>query len=200
MEQQLWLLLVICSVSLLEAYSTDNCTQIVPPNNCTKFDHNCSLCVLNEGCGYCQNYGQCVPGDSIGPNIKGYCCDVWSNSENSCLESVCSGHGSCDACSKLVYCNWCESSNLCMPGGIFGPYVNHSLCSDWRWAHCGGLSGDKVLFIGFSVTGVIIVLALGSCIIKNLVKKKSKYRAQRYTYDSLSDYYSATEGASEKRY
>eukprot|EP01130_Rhizamoeba_saxonica_P010278 TRINITY_DN4204_c0_g1_i2.p1 TRINITY_DN4204_c0_g1~~TRINITY_DN4204_c0_g1_i2.p1 ORF type:complete len:175 (-),score=9.82 TRINITY_DN4204_c0_g1_i2:45-569(-) len=138
MEQQLWLLLVICSVSLLEAYSTDNCTQIVPPNNCTKFDHNCSLCVLNEGCGYCQNYGQCVPGDSIGPNIKGYCCDVWSNSENSCLESVCSGHGSCDACSKLVYCNWCESSNLCMPGGIFGPYVNHSLCSDWRWAHCGG--------------------------------------------------------------
>lgn len=41
-----------------------------------------------KGCGYCNDFQQCLPTTGMGPAIKNCHCEVWMNEPRQCIEGI----------------------------------------------------------------------------------------------------------------
>jgi hypothetical protein len=167
------------AASLLRQEKNTTCPQD-PSNPCTAHNGNCSTCLAISGCGYCNDWRQCLPGDASGPVVSLHCeCSVWIKVPYQCQEGLCAEKGGCAECTRRTYCVWCDNLHRCISGGLFGPNGNAEIaasqCSEWRWMHCGGLSGPHVLLvIGCVLVGCIIFVVITSCMIRCILRKRRK--------------------------
>jgi hypothetical protein len=170
------LLFIIVYISHASAASSDNTTCLQSKfDKCHQSNGNCSGCIAIEGCGYCNDWMQCLPGDSLGTTVEGCVCNVWITTPKMCQEGLCAVKNGCEECSQRTYCVWCEEKGLCLPGGLFGP-TDGSQCGEWTWYHCGGVSGTIVLVIlGLSLLGLVIVIT-GTVLIVKRVKARKEPR------------------------
>eukprot|EP00029_Vermamoeba_vermiformis_P009235 TRINITY_DN4542_c0_g1_i1.p1 TRINITY_DN4542_c0_g1~~TRINITY_DN4542_c0_g1_i1.p1 ORF type:complete len:301 (+),score=29.85 TRINITY_DN4542_c0_g1_i1:24-926(+) len=170
------LFLIFVYISHASAAGSDNTTCLQSKfDKCHRSNGNCSGCIAIEGCGYCNDWMQCLPGDSMGPTVDGCICNVWITTPTMCQEGLCAVKNGCQECSQRTYCIWCEEKGLCLPGGLFGP-TDGSQCGDWTWYHCGGVSGTIVLVIlGLSLLGLVIIIS-GTVLIVKRVKAKKEPR------------------------
>lgn len=132
-----------------------DCSE-VPGSACTKHNHNCSTCLSNPNCVYCNDFEQCLD-----LSQRNFCpCQVWMDQSKMCTEDVCAAL-SCSDCSQRSYCVWCDKAKYCIGGGLFGPFSNSSFdCSDWRWSHCGGVTGSLLIRIIGSLFGFAAVIVV----------------------------------------
>lgn len=59
-----------------------------------------------KGCGYCNDYDQCLPSNGDRPGIDGCNCDIWITDLRRCTEGLCAEYNGCQECSTKPYCVW----------------------------------------------------------------------------------------------
>jgi len=151
--------------------SQDPVCKLKTTNFCYPRHNNCTSCVTEgvQDCGFCFDRHQCQPGTDVGPSSADCGCQVWVFGKDNftvngrCRQALCASYN-CSDCTAKSYCVWCEQEQMCISGGILGPFDPvHSrpvICRDWRWWHCGGMIGFHIMTIVGSVMGGIFAFAI----------------------------------------
>jgi len=80
---------------------------------------DCTTCITQDNCGFCQETGLCLTGDVNGPGGNPNNCTEWFFLE--CPSSPCSALTSCKTCLADSLCGWCFTTLICEPGSKSGP-------------------------------------------------------------------------------
>jgi len=80
---------------------------------------DCTTCITQDNCGFCQETGLCLTGDVNGPGGNPNNCTEWFFLE--CPSSPCSALTSCKTCLADSLCGWCFTTQICEPGSKSGP-------------------------------------------------------------------------------
>jgi hypothetical protein len=80
---------------------------------------DCTTCITQDQCGFCQETGLCLTGDVNGPGGNPNNCTEWFFLE--CPSSPCSSLTTCATCVADSLCGWCFTTQLCEPGTKSGP-------------------------------------------------------------------------------
>jgi len=88
---------------------------------------NCQDCAKQSACGWCNDVGKCMDGDSSG----NFC--------NKCL--LCGwNYGQCDTSAtclaKSPACGFCSSDNVCVSGDPLGPNIGSCSLENWDFLTC----------------------------------------------------------------
>ncbi|KAL6042456.1 hypothetical protein QOT17_024434 [Balamuthia mandrillaris] len=98
------------------------------------------------------------PGSNKEPSTPVYQELTIASSNNTKNGTGCASKTSCSSCAKEWDCVWCESSNTCIEGSIYGPKTKpFTTCKDWRWRQCK-VNG---MYLFWPITaGVVVILFL----------------------------------------
>jgi len=89
------------------------CTDFRPSacvQSCYDFSSNCSYCLQNENCGWC-NSSFCVEGNANGPLSSVFTCSTWGRDNCPYDCGLYTNQGGCTVCSSYLECAWCQSPN-----------------------------------------------------------------------------------------
>jgi len=158
-----------------------DCTSDIP-DPCRQLNNRdtCDLCLRIDSsfpCGFCLDEQMCLLGNSSGPYTCS--CNLWlfertnqSAIDKLCAEDLCLSNN-CADCTAKSYCVWCEAEQLCLSGGMFGPFTTNHNCGDYRWWHCGGKPGSLLVIIVSSSLGGLILICVFIKIMYNVFCSKN---------------------------
>jgi len=128
--------------------------SFVSSQGCTAF-LNCDDCIAEDGCGWCESTGQCLPGNSLGPGgIKANCTEWFFDT---CLIEPCYRFTTCQRCVQDPFCGWCNTTSKCQEGDKIGPIFGTCLFFWYKTvAQCPQPSSAVPSTVGFrSTTGLV---------------------------------------------
>ncbi len=108
------------------------------PEGCERHS-NCSSCLADSACGWCQAQSRCLRGNWAHGATNGSCSGSnWVGDSDQC-DDRCARFSNCSSCLHESGCGWCNNANRCVSGNwARGPY--HGLCSGSNWVgsadHC----------------------------------------------------------------
>jgi hypothetical protein len=108
--------------------------HVVSRDDCAS-QQTCHDCALSDGCGWCDGSDSCVPGNFYGPFQAGTTCSSWQTRLNQCPDT-CAVASTCQACSQLLSCGWCQSSASCIGASSTGPLFGQCDAADWAVGSC----------------------------------------------------------------
>jgi len=82
---------------------------------------NCTACVANTQCGWCESTSQCFSGNSVGPGGNPNNCTEWFYGV--CQIINCDKLKTCLSCVADQFCGWCLDTNKCLAGTVSGPIL-----------------------------------------------------------------------------
>lgn len=88
---------------------------------------DCASCVARATCGWCLSSEECMTGEAGGPTDGS--CETWQWTSRDCGSDPCGEETVCRECVARSGCGWCDSTDSCHVGGMFGP--DEGECDDW---------------------------------------------------------------------
>eukprot|EP01090_Pellita_catalonica_P010147 TRINITY_DN21613_c0_g1_i1.p1 TRINITY_DN21613_c0_g1~~TRINITY_DN21613_c0_g1_i1.p1 ORF type:complete len:853 (+),score=165.10 TRINITY_DN21613_c0_g1_i1:31-2589(+) len=177
------------SMSNLFLYVQSMHYAVEPPflgmsNNCSDIK-NCSLCMEQPSCGWCEMNRTCQAGDHK-QSVSGCTIpDGWKfHNESLCLDCQSIGDD-CDACVKNQECGFCKTDNTCYISAVDGAVYYKSACykksSDFVTHSAGDCSKSKdktklIIIIVCSVGGALLIAAIVGLGVFFMYQRQNKRR------------------------